>query len=739
MGSQQRVTGVTERLARACSSHPWWTLGAWGLAVVASVALAFTSLSGLSSDQHVTGKPESAKAADVIAQAFPPSAAERKRTVSDVIVVSSKRLTTDSPAFRGFVAQLTGRVHAAATDVGVQNYLAGDRSLVAPSRHATVIQLNAPSDSSIKPVVTLVKKASTQNFAVAVTGDHTVNNDFANLSQTDLQNGELAFGLPAAMIVLVLVFGAVVAGLVPVVMALLSILVGLGLVALLSLEFNLSVFIVNMLSGMGLALGIDYSLFIVSRYREERSRGAAKERAITLAGATASRAVLFSGTTFVVALFGMLIVPTSIMRSLAAGAIIVGLVSVSAALTLLPALLGLLGDHVNSLRVPFLGRNLGRADSAEGRFWRAIVERVLRRPALSLTLGVAVMLAAAFPIFGLHIGASGVSSLPDKLASKQGYLALQREFPVQNPYPARIVVDGGHPAAVRLDLVKLQRRLAADPRFGAGTIESSTVLPVSMLSVPVRGDEVGSKAIAAVRDLRKHVVPAVLAGSGARVYVGGRTAENADYFDAVTNPTPFVLAFVLGFSFLVLIVAFRSLIVALISILLNLLSVGAAYGLLTLVFIHGVGSGLLGFQHVASIDAWVPLFLFSVLFGLSMDYQVFLMSRIKEQYDQTGSTRTAVASGVATTARIITGAALIVIVVFTGFARGDLVMFQQMGFGVAVALALDATLIRSVVLPSALSLLDKRSWYLPHWLEWLPHVEVEQSVVSAPEPEQRVA
>jgi uncharacterized membrane protein YdfJ with MMPL/SSD domain len=739
MGSQKRASGVTERLARACSSHPWRTLGAWGLAVVASVALAVTSLSGLSSDQHVTGKPESTKAADLIAQAFPPSAAERKRTVSDVIVVSSQRLTTDSPTFSGFVAQLTGRVHAAATDVGVQNYLAGDRSLVAPSRHATVIPLNAPSDSSIEPLVSLVKKASTRDFAVAITGDHTVNNDFAKLSQSDLQNGELAFGLPAAMIVLVLVFGAVVAGLVPVVMALLSILVGLGLVALLSLEFNLSVFIVNMLSGMGLALGIDYSLFIVSRYREERSKGAAKERAITLAGATASRAVLFSGTTFVVALFGMLIVPTSIMRSLAAGAIIVGLVSVTAALTLLPALLGLLGDHVNSLRVPFLGRNIGRADSAEGRFWRAIVDRVLRRPALSLILGVAVMLAATFPIFGLHIGASGVSSLPDKLASKQGYLALQRDFPVQNPYPARIVVDGGRPAAVRGDLAKLERRLAADPRFGAGTIESSTVLPVSMLSVPVRGDEVGNKAIAAVRDLRKHVAPAALAGSGARVYVGGRTAENADYFDAVTNPTPFVLAFVLGFSFLVLILAFRSLVVALISILLNLLSVGAAYGLLTLVFIHGVGSGLLGFQHVASIDAWVPLFLFSVLFGLSMDYQVFLMSRIKEHYDETGSTRTAVASGVATTARIITGAALIVIVVFTGFARGDLVMFQQMGFGVAVALALDATLIRSVVLPSALSLLDKRSWYLPHWLDWLPHVEVEQPVVSAPAPEQRVA
>src|SRR5207244_801349 len=239
--------------------------------------------------------------------------------------------------------------------------------------------------------------------------------DFGKQSQTDLENGELAFGLPAALIVLVLVFGALVAGLVPVLMAILSILVGLGVVALLSLEFSLSVFIVNMLTGMGLALGIDYSLFVISRYREERTGGAPKDQAIGLAGATASRAVLFSGSTFVVALFGMLIVPTSIMRSLAAGAIIVGIVSVVAALTLLPALLGMLGDRVNALRVPILGRNLGRTDAVEGRFWRAIIDRVLRRPALSLVLTAAVMIAAAVPLFGLHIGASGVSTLPNDL------------------------------------------------------------------------------------------------------------------------------------------------------------------------------------------------------------------------------------------------------------------------------------------------------------------------------------
>ena len=228
-----------------------------------------------------------------------------------------------------------------------------------------------------------------------------------------------------------------------------------------------------------------------------------------------------------------------------------------------------------------------------------------------------------------------------------------------------------------------------------------------------------------MRQLRSDVIPSIFAGSHARVYVGGQTAETADYFSAVSAPTPYVLLFVLGLSFILLLVAFRSLVIALVSILLNLLSVGAAYGLLTLVFIHGVGAGLFGFQKVTAIDAWVPLFLFSVLFALSMDYQVFLMSRIKERHDETGSTTEAVVGGVASTAKIITGAALIIVVVFSGFARGQLDMFQQMGFGVAVALLLDATLIRSIVLPCTLSLLGEHSWYLPRWLNWLPRIEVE--------------
>jgi uncharacterized membrane protein YdfJ with MMPL/SSD domain len=709
--------GLTGRLARWSAARPRRTLALWGMVVLVAFALIATSLHGLSSQGKVLGKPESTKAKDAIARAFPNVVASEKQ---DVIVVTSSRYTVDSPQFRAFGARLEAALRATGE---VRN---ARPVAVSTDRKSALVSIQIRSDSGARSVEQAVEKANGGAFEVGITGFHSTGYDFGKQSQTDLEKGELAFGLPAALIVLVLVFGAVVAGLVPVLMAILSIIVALGLVALISLGFSLSVFIVNMLTGMGLALGIDYSLFVVSRYREERLRGLAKVDAIEHAGATASRAVLFSGSTFVVALVGMFIVPTSIMRSLALGAILVGIVSVAAALTLLPAMLSIAGDRVNALPVPILGRNLGRADALEGRFWRRIVEAVLRRPALSLALSVALMLAAASPIFGLHIGANGVSTLPSSLPSRQGYDLLQRAFPVQNPEPVRIVAVGGNAAAVRRDLEQLDKKLAREGSFGPGRINTSAREGVALLTSPVRGDPVGGAAVSAVRNLRANVIPSIFDGSGAQVYVGGVTAENVDYFDAVTNPTPYVIVFVLGLSFILLTIAFRSIVVALASVVLNLLSVGAAYGLLTLVFLKGHGAGLFGFQHTHVIDAWVPLFLFSVLFGLSMDYQVFLMSRIKERYDDSGSTHAALIGGVASTARIITGAAVIIVVVFAGFAAGQLVMFQQMGFGVAVALLLDATIIRSVVLPSMLGLLDKRSWYLPRWLDWIPHVEVER-------------
>ncbi len=714
--------GPTGRVARYAARRPRVVIGAWAAAVALSLLLVATALQGLSSTGYATGTTGSNQAAAAIARAFPE---ENRSAVTDVVVVSSRELPAASPAFRSFVGSLAARLAAHPDVQRVRTYLEGAGSLVSPDGHATLIQLSVGSDAAIRPLVADVQSAArVRPFAVSITGDHTVDNDFSTLSSRDLGNAELAFGLPAALIVLVLVFGAVISALVPVLLAILSILVALGLVAILSLQFGLSVFVVNMLTGMGLALGIDYSLFILSRFREERALGHGTEDAIARAGATASRAVLFSGSTLVVAMFGMLLVPTSVMRSLAAGAIAVGIVSVVAALTLLPALLSLLGDRVNALRVPLLARNIGGADAAESRLWRRVVTAVLRRPGVSLALSVGFMLAAAAPFLGLHIGATGVTTLPDSMPSKQGYLALQRDFPTQNPEPVQIVAVGGGTRA-RADLANLERRLADQPRFGRGAIVTAPAAGVAVLSVPIQGDPVGAPAIAGLRALRADTIPAIFAGSTARVYVGGKTAMNVDYFDAVTGPTPYVLAFVLGMSFIVLLIAFRSLVVSLVSVALNLLSVGAAYGLLTLVFIHGVGAGLLGFQRAPVIEAWVPLFLFSVLFGLSMDYQVFLMSRIREGHDAGDSTRNAVSHGVASTGRIITGAALIIIVVFSGFARGQLVMFQQMGFGVAVALLLDATIIRSIVLPSLLGLLGERTWYLPRWLSWLPRVDLD--------------
>jgi uncharacterized membrane protein YdfJ with MMPL/SSD domain len=525
------------------------------------------------------------------------------------------------------------------------------------------------------------------------------------------------------MLVLVLVFGALVAASLPLLLALVSIAVALGLTALVGQQWELSLFVTNMLTGMGLALGIDYALFVVSRFREERAEGREKIDAIAATGATASRAVLFSGSAFVLAMTGLLLVQSTIMRSLATGAILVGIVSVVAALTLLPAILSLLGDRVNALRIPRIGR---AAERRESRTWAAIVERVTRRPVLFLASAVVLLLVLALPAVRMAIGAAGISTLPDSSVAKQGFVALQESFPEATADPTLIVVDGSPAdAKVRAGIAQLTRELKADPAFGAPTETVGARGDLVVLSVPLQGDVLADRAVSAVRHLRSELVPAAFDGTGADVLVTGTTAENIDYFDVMDRWLPIVLAFVLGLSFLLLTVAFRSIVIAGTAIVLNLLSVGAAYGVLVLVFKEGIGADLLGLQQVDIVEAWIPLFLFAVLFGLSMDYQVFLLSRIRERYSQTGDTRDAVVFGVSSTGRIITGAALIIVAVFLGFAMGDLVMFQQMGLGVAVALLLDATVVRSVLVPAAMTLLGERNWYLPRWLDWLPHVEVE--------------
>jgi RND superfamily putative drug exporter len=684
-------------------------LGWLGAIVVALVLAALLLPGNLTTNGHSTGNPQSAQAEKLFFQRFPPD----KNAVDELIVVRSEQLTARNPAFKAHLAQLERRFDA--TGVVYRARVLGTSA----DRHAVLIGIQRRAD--VDRLLSAVEQSDGQDgFSVVMTGGGTADHDFNALSQHDLKSGELSVGLPAALIVLLLVFGTVVAGLIPLAMAIVAILVALGLCALVAEAFTLSVFVVNMLTGMGLALGIDYSLFVVSRYREERAGGQAQHDAIAAAGATASRAVLFSGSVFVIALTGLLLVPSNVMKSLAVGAIAVGIVSVVAALTLLPALLGLLGDRVNAWRIPFVGSNAGQ----EGRFWGAVVRSVMRRPVLSLVVFTALLVALAAPAVGLKLGASGVSTLPNRLESKRGFDALARDFPQASSNAALIAVVGD-PLPDKRALARLRHELARNPDFGRSDLRYSTDGRVAAIGVIVVGDKTGSQALGAIRHLRSTVIPAAFAGTGDRVLVGGDTADNVDYIDSMNAWLPRVVLFVLTLSLVLLTIAFRSLVIAGLSIALNLLSVGAAYGLVILVFLHGIGSGLLGFQHVHAIDAWVPLFLFAVLFGLSMDYQVFLLSRIKERYDRTGSTNEAVIHGVASTARLITGAALIIVAVFSGFAMGDLVMFQQMGFGIAVALLIDATIIRSVLLPAAMRLLGEWCWYLPRWLEWLPRIEIE--------------
>jgi uncharacterized membrane protein YdfJ with MMPL/SSD domain len=724
------VSISTEGLARACADRPKRTLAVWLTAVLVSLVVIVLLLGeALSTEGDVTSNPDSKQAEALIHESFPP-----EPTPSEIVIVRSDRHTVDEPAFRAKVQSLAERGEALGLVAAAHLYYASDDpSLVSEDRHATMVPLVMRSDE-VAPLVELLQSEDGQDgFQVSITGSLTADADFEKLSGEDLQKGEMYIGLPAALIILVLVFGAVAAGLIPVLIGLLSIVIAVALTALVGQAFEVSFFVVNMITAMGLALGIDYALFIVSRYREERERGLEQSEAIVASGATASRAVLFSGMAFVLAMFGMVLVPDTILRSLALGAILVGIVSVFAALTLLPAMLSVLGDRVNALPIPVVGRRAIKSAGSEGRFWSALVHRVMRRPLLSLVAATALLLAAAVPVLSIDTGFSGLSTLPDRFASKQGFDALNRDFPGVGVDPAQIVIQGDVSSGpVRSAIEQVKASLAEQDAFGPATQAASDDGDLVVLSVPIAGDADGPEAISAIRQLRSDVIPQAFGDLDTTVLVGGTTAESVDYFGIVGRWLPIVFAFVLGLSFVLLTVAFRSIVIPAVAIALNLLSVGAAYGLLVLVFQKGVGNELFGFQQGDTIEAWVPLFLFSVLFGLSMDYQVFLLSRIKERFGQTGDTAGSIAFGVASTARLITGAALIIIAVFGGFAAGDLVMFQQMGFGVAVALLVDATIVRSVLVPSSMKLLGERNWYLPTWLNWIPDVSVEGH--AAPEP-----
>ena len=723
---------MTGFLARVSARRPLVTIAIWLVVAVIAGGLDSSLLdSATTTELRLTSGADSQRAADMLE-----SRLRGPQPVTEIVVVQSETLTVDDPAFRHKVETVFGDIFALGSDTvaaGRNYYQENDESLVSEDRKTTIMQLVLTgrlkdAEKNVGHILDIVEEAdAADDFRVLMSGTASISFESNELALQDLEQGE-RIGVPVALLILVALFGTIVAALAPIGLAIVAIIVALGLVALIGQAFELVFFVTLMVTMIGLAVGIDYSLLIVSRFREEMDRGLSKSAAAERAGSTAGRTVLFSGVTVIIALCGMLIVPFLFFQSLAIGAILVVAVSLAATLTLLPAVLALLGPKVNLLPVPFIGRfRIKSPEASKDGFWEFITRKVTSHPLISIVAIAVPMIVLTIFYFDIKTGINGVDAYPEGSQTREAFFVLEENFSFGLVNPVEIVIDGDvNSPEVQGAIQRLQATLSNDPRFPLPPIP--TVSPsgdLGLLTLITHGEPSSQATVDAVTVLRDEYIPAAFEGVAAEVLVGGVSSASADVFDIVATYTPIVFVFVLGFSFIILMLVFRSIVIPIKAVIMNLLSVGATYGLLVLVFQKGVATDLLGFRHAEVVDVWIPLFLFSILFGLSMDYHVFLLSRIRERYDQTGNNAEAVAYGLRSTATIITGAALIMVAVFGGFASGATIINQQVGLGLAVAVLLDATLVRSVLVPTSMEVLGKRNWYLPSFLRWLPDLRIE--------------
>jgi uncharacterized membrane protein YdfJ with MMPL/SSD domain len=560
-------------------------------------------------------------------------------------------------------------------------------------------------------------------------GDASANKALEKALGNDFRRAE-TLSLPITLLILVVAFGALVAAGVPLLLALTAVIGTLGLIGPLSQVFPMDESISSVVLLIGLAVGIDYSMFYVRRKMEERDAGRSSEAALEFAAATSGRAVLVSGVTVLIAMAGMFFAGNAVFSSFAVGTMLVVAVAMLGSITVLPAVLSKLGDRVEKARVPFVGR-LRHRNHGESRVWGWILDRVLARPALSATLAAAALIALALPALNLHTTNPSVAGLPRSIPIMKTYDRIQAAFP-GGPLPAQVVVQAQDVTtpAVRHGIRQMtDRALATHQLNGPVSTHVSPDRHVAVVSIAMQGDGTDKASEAALGTLRETVIPQTIAKvDGVKADVTGMTAGSKDFNDALQSHLPFVFAFVLGLAFVLLLVTFRSIVVPLKAIVLNLLSVGAAYGVLTYVFQYGHFQHLLGFKPVGGITSWLPLFLFVILFGLSMDYHVFIISRIREAVDGGMRTDQAVRHGIKSTAGVVTSAAVVMVAVFAIFGSLRMVEFKQMGVGLAVAVLLDATLVRAVLLPAAMTLLGERNWYLPRALHWLPRLNAPEAM-----------
>ncbi len=701
--------GFTGRLARASARRPWLTLAAWAAVLVGAFYLAGTVSDYTTIESKNLVTTESDTAIGLNDQYRPAAGGD---AFHETVLVSSTASRFGDATFDAAVADVVGILQGTGGVTSVVPPTAGSPT-VSPSGFAALVAFETVPDTAVvRSVMDAIEAASTPEVTFHVTGPESWAIAFGDLANDQLARGE-SFGIAAALIILVVVFGAFAAAGLPLGVAMVSVVTTTGLIAALGRIDAVYDGALTIAAMLGLALGIDYSLVSVQRFREELANGRSVMDAVTVAGSTANRAVLLSGATVVVSLSAMFLIPTNMTFAMGIGAGLVAVVSVAAALTLLPAVLRLLGARVNKGRVP-------TAHPGEvSKTWVRIANSVIARPALSATVGVSILLALAAPIFSLRLANAGPDAMPEDFSVRQANAILVNEFGYGQS-ETFVAISGADGAGQQIGA--LAEAIEADAAYAGTTVDVRG--DVAFINTHDLYGSDDPRSDEALTRLRTELVPAALAGTDATGYVAGDQARAHDEIQLFTGGLWKVFAWVLGVTFLVLLVTFRSVVVALKAITLNVLGFGAAFGALVAAYQFGWGEAI-GLPRVEGISPYMPVFVFALVFGLSMDYHVFLLSRIKERYDATGDNTRSIVEGLARTGPLITGAAVIMVAVFGGFAASSIPEMSQWGFGLGFAVLIDATVIRVLLVPAAMAWLGDANWYLPSWLEWLPRMRTE--------------
>ncbi len=734
----------TVRVAGWSARHRWPVFVGWFVVTIGLFAIS-QSMGGIRA-LSVTGGPGSGSPTEAVrgSQAMRSGATDAGASESLTMVVASTAVPVTDPAFKTTVGEIVTRLTAIQATVDgtagpafasvLNPFTTPPQSgLYAPDGKAVMITAVIPGSetqrqtrtAAIAPEIARVQADFPAYDIHAIAS--TLTNDQINAVISGDLDGSLKLSLPATFLILIVAFGALTASLIPLLLAVTALLAAFGALGIYSQVVSpVSPYATQLVVLIGLAVAVDYSLFMITRFRSERRAGVGRMAAIETASATAGRAVFFSGIAVMISLSGLFLLPDEIFHSMALGTIAVIVAAIAGSLVFLPATLAIVGDGVNRGRVPIIGR----AHEGHG-VWASIVGRVMRRPWISAIAAVAILVALASPVRLLQLGEADISSFPPTVDGVQADLALQAHWPQGTLMNVSVVATGGDAAATKTALDKVASELPSISGLSApvqpGTSPDGTARWVTVVMSGGQNDPANWDI---VRQVRSAVVPPAFAGSGATVYVTGDAAYAMDGTQLYADGMVRILVFVLGFSFLLLMLVFHSIAIPLKAIALNLLSTGAAYGAIVLVFQKGWLGEALGVTPSEAIQNWVPIFIFTVLFGLSMDYEVFILSRIKEDVDRGASTHDAVARGIAETAGTVTSAAAIMVVVFLVFMTLRLVIIRELGMGLAVAVFLDATLIRTVLLPATMRLLGEWNWYLPPFLRWLPQIRIEGEPVG---------